>query len=120
MVLIIDDEDALRDVIQEILELADLESLSAANGMEALKLFESHRSAISVVLLDMQMPTMTGAEVLAALRKQDARLKIIVMSGYPQSTLTQFAKDPALYFLQKPFTLEKLQTKVRSVIEDGN
>ena len=117
MVLVIDDEAALREVIEEILELSAIRCLSAANGQEGLQLFIENQSIIDVVLLDMQMPVMSGGDTLRELRKMNTTVEIVLMSGYPEgSTMEKFRPDPHLSYLEKPFTLEKLTMKIEGLL----
>ena len=117
MVLVIDDEAALREVIEEILELSAIRCLSAANGQEGLQLFIENQSIIDVVLLDMQMPVMSGGDTLRELRKVNTTVDIVLMSGYPEgSTMEKFRPDHHLSYLEKPFTLEKLTMKMEGLL----
>jgi len=120
MVLVIDDEAALREVIEEILELSAIRCLSAANGQEGLQLFIENQSMIDVILLDMQMPVMSGGDTLRELRKLSATVDIVLMSGYPEgSTMEKFRHDSHLSYLEKPFTLEKLTLKMEGLLRPG-
>lgn len=117
MVLVIDDEAALRDVIEEILDLSAIQCLSAANGREGLQLFIENQSLIDIVLLDMQMPVMSGGDTLRELRKVNTTVEIVLMSGYPEgSTMEKFRHDSHLSYLEKPFTLEKLIMKMEGLL----
>jgi len=119
MVLVIDDEAALREVIEEILELSAIQCLSAANGQEGLQLFIENQSVVDVVLLDMQMPVMSGADTLRELRKLNTTVAIVLMSGYPEaSTMEKFRNDNHLSYLEKPFTLEKLTLKMEGLLRE--
>jgi len=117
MVLVIDDEAALREVVEEILELVDVHCLLAANGREGIDLFIENQSVVEAVLLDMQMPVMTGGDTLRELRKLNPTVSIVLMSGYPESTtMEKFRGDHYLSYLEKPFTLEKLTSKVEELL----
>jgi two-component system, cell cycle sensor histidine kinase and response regulator CckA len=117
MVLVIDDEAALREVVEEILEMSDIYCLSAANGREGLQLFSENQPKIKAILLDMQMPVMSGGDTLRELRKLSATVEIVLMSGYPESaTLEKFRGDRHLSYLEKPFTLEKLISKMEALL----
>lgn len=117
MVLVIDDEAALREVIEEILELSAIHCLSAANGQEGLQRFIENQSIIDVILLDMQMPVMSGSDTLRELRKLSATVEIVLMSGYPEgATMEKFRHDSHLSYLEKPFTLEKLTLKMEGLL----
>lgn len=117
MVLVIDDEAALREVVEEILELSNIRCLLAPNGREGLHLFKNNREHISAILLDMQMPVMSGGDTLHELRKIDPTIAIVLMSGYPESsTMEKFRGDRHLSYLEKPFTLDKLTKKVEDLL----
>jgi DNA-binding NtrC family response regulator len=117
MVLVIDDETALREVVEEILELSNIRCLLAANGREGVQLFRESQHAIDVVILDMQMPVMSGADTLVELRKLSKTVKVILMSGYPEaSTMAKFDGDIHLSYLEKPFTLDKLTQKMEELL----
>jgi len=117
MVLVIDDEATLREVIQEILELLDIQCLLAANGREGLQLFAKHQAMINAVLLDMQMPVMSGRETLQELRKLSATVQIVLMSGYPEaSAMEKLRGEKHLSYLEKPFTVDRLTLKMEELL----
>lgn len=117
MVLVIDDEAALREVVQEILELSNIRCLLAANGREGIQLYLENQATIQAVLLDMQMPVMTGSDTLLELRKVNPTINIVLMSGYPEtSTMENFREDKHLFYLEKPFSLEKLTSKIEELL----
>ena len=117
MVLIIDDELFIRDAVADILDFSGIKTISAADGQEGLTLFQQHRSEIKVILLDMKMPVMDGLETLRRLRQLDTAIKVILCSGVDESaTKTALARDQALLFLQKPYTLDALLNSVQSAL----
>lgn len=117
MVLVIDDEAALREVIKEILELSEIDCLLATNGREGIELFAANQAAIQAILLDMHMPVMSGSETLQELRKLNPTIDIVLMSGFPEaSTMEMFSGDSHLSYLEKPFTLEKLILKMETLL----
>ena len=85
----------------------------ARNGQEALKVFDQHGDAIDLLLTDLRMPYMGGAELAQTLRARAATLKLICVSGYPGSAETEMPSD----FLAKPFSREDLLAKVREVLD---
>ncbi len=120
MVLVIDDEAALREVVEEILDLSDIKCLLASNGREGVDLFVANQDAIEAILLDMHMPIMSGGETLQELRKLSPTIDIVLMSGHPEtSTMEKFSKDDHLSYLEKPFTLEKLILKMETLLGSG-
>ncbi|MBX3009855.1 MAG: response regulator [Caldilineaceae bacterium] len=117
MVLVIDDEAALREVIEEILDLSDIPCLAAANGKEGIKLYLENQASIEAILLDMHMPVMSGVDTLQELRKLNPTLTVVLMSGYPESTtMDKLREDRHLFYLEKPFSLEKFNLKMEELL----
>jgi CheY-like chemotaxis protein len=112
-VLVVDDEEMLRRMLRTMLEGAGLQVLVASDGREAVERFREHSDTIGVVLLDLTMPEMGGAEALAALRAIRPDVRVILTSGYSENELSSGADD----FLGKPFSLASLIDKVRRALE---
>jgi len=117
-VLVIDDEEPIREAVQDILDLVGIKVYAAATGEEGLKLFDSHQHEIDVVLLDMQMPTMSGAETCHRLFEIDPTVRIILSSGFSANDAGLLRNDTlcnasAIFFLQKPYAIDSLIDKVR-------
>ncbi len=103
-ILVVDDEPTVRAIARELLEAAGFSVIEASTGVEAVKLFESSLSEIDVVLLDMTMPGMNGAEALASIRAIDDDARIVLTSGYDaQDTVAQWTDMEGVEFLQKPY-----------------
>ena len=103
-VLVVDDDETVREVAHQILERAGLRVLRAADGRAALATFESRVGEVDIVLLDVTMPVMGGAETLAALRARGWPGPVVLMSGYSQQEAhEQFGALGASGFVQKPF-----------------
>ena len=118
MVLVIDDEQALREVLAEILEIAGISALCAESGEEGTALFLAHREQVEVIFLDLHLPGMGGQATFRALRKLDPTIHIIVMSGQPEYlTMAEFSGQEHLSYLEKPFTLDVLMTRVNNVLD---
>lgn len=108
-VLIVDDEDDVREVTAEILELSGLQTLTAANGAAALQLFAQHQDEIDLVLLDLSMPGMTGEQVVKALWNVSPTLPIVLLSGYDEHEVSRrLGENSQAAFLQKPYTVEAI------------
>ena len=118
-VLVIDDEEAVRNVARMMLERAGFTVLTAADGREGLEVFQRRAEEIGVVLLDLTMPHMNGEEAFRALRHIRADVPVILASGYSeQDTSAQFAGKGIAGFVQKPFGLEKLLEQFRSALQN--
>lgn len=121
LILVIDDSPAMVEVLSDVLHFLNCEVLAALNGDEGLSIFEDHQSSISLVILDMNMPVMTGEETLHRLRKQNPDVRVIVSSSVSEEEARRrcSAQGEAVpYFLQKPYKLDQaanlLQTALRS------
>jgi CheY-like chemotaxis protein len=112
-ILLVEDEPAVRQLFATALTRAGYQVYEARNGQEALRLFDQHGDAIDMLLTDMRMPYMGGAELAHQLRGRRRTLKLLCISGYP-GTLDQ---DLATDFLAKPFSRDDLLTKVREVLD---
>ena len=112
-ILLVEDEPAVRQLFAQALSRAGYVVHEARNGQEAMKVFEQHGDSIDLLLTDMRMPYMTGAELAHQLRGRRRTLKLLCISGYPG----QLDADLATDFLAKPFSREELLKKVREVLD---
>lgn len=119
-VLIVDDEDDVREVTAEILMLSGLRTLTAANGAAALDLFARHQPEIDLVLLDLSMPGMTGEQVVTVLWQRSPSLPIILLSGYDEHEVSRrLGANNRAAFLQKPYTVENMLAKIRQQLAEA-
>ena len=117
MILIIDDETAIRDAVTDILEMVDVTTISATNGKDGIGLFQENHSEIQAILLDMRMPIMSGAETYRALRQLDPQIPIILSSGYDDAENTAaFHGDANVKFLHKPYSIDTLIEMVQATL----
>ena len=112
-VLIVDDEPHVREVLRDFLTRVGDEVATAATGVEALEVVPTFKP--EVILLDMVMPGMSGADVLDALRRAGVTVPVILMSGQPIAPPEGF-----FAFLRKPFDLRKLAELVTTAISDAH
>jgi two-component system cell cycle sensor histidine kinase/response regulator CckA len=112
-ILLVEDEPTVRQLFATALARAGYVVYEARNGDEALKLFDLHERAIDLLLTDMRMPFVGGAELARRLRARRPDLKLICISGYPGSLEPDVATD----FLAKPFSRDEMLRKVREVLE---
>lgn len=118
-VLLVDDEDMVRDLGGRILQTAGYTVLTACNGEEALQVYHEHADNISLVVLDLIMPEMGGRQCLEALLTLDPSLKIVVASGFSASGTTREALAAgARGFINKPYHLREVLEVVRAVLDD--
>jgi two-component system cell cycle sensor histidine kinase/response regulator CckA len=117
-VLVVEDEEGVREVVGRMLERLGFDVISAEDGIAALDLLERHNGSLSAVLLDLSMPRMGGQETLNQLRERRPDLPVVLMSGYTEQEVASKLLDGstgAVGFLQKPFLPEDLTTVLRSV-----
>ncbi len=114
LILIVDDEAAIRESSKALLETYRYQVLTAANGKEAIALYHQHQNEIRVVLVDMMMPVMDGATTIHRLHEINPQVKIIAISGLVSRTQTPKTQE-ASRFLQKPYTAEELLRTMRQV-----
>ncbi len=107
-VLVIDDEAALRRVSRRALEGQGHEIIEAADGVEGIARFNENRDRLVLVVLDLTMPGLGGAEVLARIRASRTDLPVVIASGYAQGDDSVGADDPNVRYLQKPFGVKLL------------
>lgn len=124
-VLIVDDQASIRYLIQEVLRQSGYETKSAGNGWECLTIVRSAANKPSLILLDHNMPDMTGMEVLSALRKDKhtRQIPVVMISG--QEDLAETARgNGARAVLGKPLDVDALLETLRTVLpgfsEKGN
>jgi len=112
-ILLVEDEPAVRQLFAQALMRAGYRVYEARNGQEAMKVFDQHGEKIDLLLTDLRMPYMGGAELAQQLRAKRRTLKLICVSGYPGGTESDTAED----FLAKPFSRDDLLAKVREVLD---
>jgi CheY-like chemotaxis protein len=117
-ILVIDDEDLIRQVVKEMLEVEGYIVTTAANGKEGLQLYR--QESPDLIITDIFMPEMEGLETIRTLQQDSSKVKIIAISGGGERGMISFLsyakRFGALLTLQKPFTREDLLTSVREVL----
>ncbi len=117
-VLIVDDEEIVRNVLQQILTRAGYEVLLAENGAEAIRVFSKNAGRISLVVLDLVMPVMSGKETLPHLLTMRPGVPVIVSSGQNEDECVRELQEPRIAgFLQKPYRPAAFAAKVKAVME---
>ena len=117
-VLLVEDESAVREATKRMLRKFGFTVIEAKHGQDALLLWEQEGKSVDVVLTDVVMPSMGGAELARALRARRPNLRVVFMSGYTQGTLELSTMDEAATrFLPKPFTADQLVGTLRELID---
>lgn len=107
-VLLVEDKEQVRTVLSEILHQLDLDVLEAADGGHALEVARGHAGPIHLLLTDVVMPGMAGAELATRFRQLYPDTKIVLMSGYANDSVSN-ALAAGDAFLRKPFQLDQLK-----------
>jgi PAS domain S-box-containing protein len=117
LIMIVDDEAAIRDIAKATLERFGYRVMLAANGAEAVALFAVHRAEIAVVLTDMAMPVMDGPSTIIALKSIDRSVKIVGSSGLASNDGVAKAVGAGVqHFVPKPYTAETLLTTLQGIL----
>ena len=117
-VLVVDDESIIRDLARGALQGIGFRVLEARDGLEAVEFFEAGQESVDLVLLDMTMPRMGGAEAFRRIRTLSPRTRVLLTSGYTQKESLESLEDlPPDGFLQKPFRIRDLAGKAREVLQ---
>jgi two-component system, cell cycle sensor histidine kinase and response regulator CckA len=117
LILIVDDEAFIRDVAKTSLEEFNYKVVIASDGIEALLLYAQHKTEISVVLMDIQMPSLDGLQAIRVLQQINPSVKIIVISGLRSNQQLLDAKGINVQaFLSKPYTIKELIDTLKLVL----
>jgi len=115
LILLVDDEEIIRLTSGEILEELGYDVLTAATGSEGLNIFKTKYMEISLIILDMTLPDISGIELFNEMKKVNSEKKFLFTSGYRQD-MTNSGSGVA--FIQKPYTILELRDKVSDLLEN--
>jgi two-component system, cell cycle sensor histidine kinase and response regulator CckA len=120
-VLLADDEEPVREVAEQILQRLGLTVLLAADGQAAVDLFRERGDQIDLVILDLTMPTMDGAEALAAIRSLDPTVRVVIASGYSEQDVASRVPRGALAgMLHKPYSVDQLRSVLSAILPSAD
>jgi signal transduction histidine kinase/CheY-like chemotaxis protein len=118
VILLVEDEDNIREPATEILEAQGYTVVAARNGAEALEIAGHHPGPIHLLITDVVMPRLSGSRLAEALTASRPETRILYISGYPEDAIAHHGVlEPRHRFLQKPFPPSVLLTTVRDVLE---
>jgi CheY-like chemotaxis protein len=116
-ILLVEDEESVRQLVRETLESRGYHVLEAANGQDALAVAASHADTIHLIITDVVMPGLSGHELVQKLLPARPGTKVLYLSGYAEDAFASpLPADGKRIFLQKPFTLQSLSRRVREVL----
>jgi DNA-binding response OmpR family regulator len=119
-ILVVEDERLMRRLLERILCTDDTSVLLAADGQEAVDIYRDHKREISVVLLDLGLPKLSGWEVFKNLKEENPEVCVVVASGYLDPDLKSRMHNAGVAsFIEKPYKLHELMATLREVINYG-
>ena len=120
LVLVADDEETVRETAKTILARLGFQVITAKDGLQAVAQVRTYADVLSFILLDLTMPLQDGREALAAMRAIKPNLPVLLSSGFSeQHALSTVREDDLIGFIQKPYTLERLRTKLDELLPEG-
>ena len=120
-VLLVDDEEIVRNVATEMLQSLGFEVITACDGLDALEVFRREKDRISLVVLDMTMPRMGGEDAFRELRAIRSSVPILLSSGYnEQDVVNRFAGKGLAGFIQKPYQTRTLRQVIQNTLEQNS
>lgn len=116
-VLLVEDENFVRDVTGEILHSAGYRVLKARNADDAMRTFRQYRDEVQLLLTDVVMPGQNGFNLAHDLKAMSLGLRTIFISGYPENSVTRKGlKQTGVFYLPKPFSAESLLRQVKQAL----
>jgi two-component system cell cycle sensor histidine kinase/response regulator CckA len=112
-ILLVEDDPIVRRLLVQALTRAGYRIYEAADGREAVEVFDRHGDTVDLLLTDLRMPVMGGAELALQLRAKRPSVKLLCVSGYPGGEGLGQCAD----FLAKPFSRDALLAKVREILD---
>jgi PAS domain S-box-containing protein len=117
-ILFVEDEQSVRELVSEYLKARGYHVLDAADGVQALEIAAAHKGKIHLLITDVVMPRVSGRELAARLAPTRPDLKVLYISGYTDDSVFRHGVlEGGMAFLQKPFNLKVLATKIREILE---
>lgn len=119
-ILLVEDENFVREVTAEILQTAGYEVVKARSAAEAMREFRQHKGEVELLVVDVVLPGKSGREMVKELMQYDPTLKTIFISGYPENTGDREGNFLSKSnYLPKPFSVVSLMQKIRETIVAG-
>ncbi|MEN8141272.1 MAG: response regulator [Thermodesulfobacteriota bacterium] len=115
-ILVVDDEEMLRNILKESLEMLGYEVILAENGQVALERYRENRGGIDLVILDMIMPDLNGKETFAALTALDPAVQVVFSSGFSREENFKEMASLGAGFIQKPYNITELSQLVARLV----
>jgi DNA-binding NtrC family response regulator len=118
-ILVAEDDDAIRKLIENVLREQGYRVITAADGAEALYLVRQNDGEIDLVITDVVMPRLSGPDMVQRLQADRLSTKVIFMSGYAEQGSFAAIENEEAEILEKPFSPQKILTLVRKILDRG-
>jgi len=116
-ILLVDDETIIRETLKEIIEIHGFRVFTASDGEEAVRIYQKERARISLVIMDMLMPRLSGEEAFLKMKKMNPEVKVVLASGFKKDErISRTLEKGAVGFLQKPVDLKNLFSLIKENI----
>ncbi len=116
-ILVVDDEESVREFVREVLEMVGYDTILAENGSDALQKFQEHKHEIDLILLDLVMPKLSGEEVFKQLEKAGNTIPVVFSSGFSKKdALNAFKDRPVSGYIAKPYRASKLTRVISDIL----
>jgi DNA-binding NtrC family response regulator len=115
-ILVVDDEPMIRELAFRTLERAGFRGFQARHGQEAIAVLEQHAAAITLVVLDLTMPGLSGEQTLAVIHARWPTLRIVLMSGHNVQNMAQFGPQGVVGYIEKPYLPHELLHLVQETL----
>jgi DNA-binding NtrC family response regulator len=116
-ILLVDDEKMVLDIGVKMFTRLGFNVIPVENGRKAIETFKERKDTIDVIVLDIVMPDLGGAEVVEAIKDIDPNTKIMLSSGYGRDRNTADIMQNCNAFIQKPFRMQELSASLQSIME---
>jgi two-component system, cell cycle sensor histidine kinase and response regulator CckA len=120
-ILLVEDEDSVRQLVRETLSARGYQVVEAGNGEDGLAAAARHNGPIDLIITDVVMPGMDGREMVKLLAQTRPETKVLFLSGYTEDSIaSEGTPETGPAFLQKPFTLQNLSRKIREILGNSS
>jgi DNA-binding NtrC family response regulator len=118
-ILLVDDNDAVWDVLIESMQALGYSVILAENGLDAVEIYKANPNEIDIVVLDMIMPKMGGHNAFFELKATDPNVKVLLISGYvSEKEVNDILKEGAKGFLSKPCRINMIADELRRILDE--
>lgn len=116
-ILLADDEEMVLDIGVQMLKRLGFDVIPVESGRKAIEVFREKKDSIDIIILDIVMPDLGGAEVVGAIKAIDPNIKIMLSSGYGRDHSITDIMQNCHGFIQKPFSMQELSTSLKAILK---